>query len=140
MRPKRWTHIHNLQTRERVSIREEGTEARPTGCVKRIGRAVVIDDLDFGQVREFWKVLERGLPERGVRLVVHGSYGQGFQLPPRCHGSYEPCGDGEPLDYPGVERNVRTPWNPSGQVDENRNTRIGDLEIAETTRWIPSVA
>lgn len=85
--PKRRTHIHNLQTWERVSIGEEGTEARPTGCVERIRRAVVIDDLDFGQVREFWKVLERGPPERDVRLVVHGSNGQGFQVPSSWYGS-----------------------------------------------------
>ena len=75
-RPNLWANIHILQAWEGTSIGEDGVEAFPTGGVERLVCAVVIDDFDFGQVREFGEVLECGSPERSVCFVVHGPYSQ----------------------------------------------------------------
>lgn len=69
--------------RKRAPVGKEGSEATPTGVVERLGRPMVVDDFDVGQVREFWKTLERCFPERRVRLVVHRPYSQRPQGPLR---------------------------------------------------------
>ena len=50
-------HVHNLQTKEHVSVEEDGTEALPLEGVEPLGCVVVVDSLDFGQARELGKFL-----------------------------------------------------------------------------------
>jgi hypothetical protein len=76
LRLARRADVHGLQTREHVSVREDRTETSPARGIARVMRAVVVDDLDFGQAGEPGKTLECNPPEHCFRQVIHGSYGQ----------------------------------------------------------------